>query len=86
MLAIVVAQLGGPEVLVLVEQPDPVAGPGGEIYRYTLESDTLNLQQLSEIQRWTVIPALKSAGPATFAPEVAPLVSAASRAFTQTTG
>jgi cobalt-zinc-cadmium resistance protein CzcA len=39
---------------------DPVAGPGGEIYRYTLESDTKNLQELSEIQRWTVIPALKS--------------------------
>ena len=39
---------------------DPVAGPGGEIYRYTLVSDTRNLQELSEIQRWTVIPALKS--------------------------
>src|SRR5215813_13897554 len=39
---------------------DPVAGPGGEIYRYTLESDTKNLQELSELQRWTVIPALKS--------------------------
>ncbi len=39
---------------------DPVAGPGGEIYRYTLESTTRNLQELSEIQRWTVIPALKS--------------------------
>src|ERR1700751_748125 len=39
---------------------DPVAGPGGEIYRYTLESDTRNLQELSEIQRWVVIPALKS--------------------------
>jgi heavy metal efflux system protein len=39
---------------------DPVAGPGGEIYRYTLESDTRNLQELSEIQRWTVIPAMKS--------------------------
>jgi cobalt-zinc-cadmium resistance protein CzcA len=39
---------------------DPVSGPGGEIYRYTLESDTRNLQELSEIQRWTVIPALKS--------------------------
>src|SRR6202034_3971123 len=39
---------------------DPVAGPGGEIYRYTLESETKNLQELSEIQRWTVIPALKS--------------------------
>jgi heavy metal efflux system protein len=39
---------------------DPVAGPGGEIYRYTLESDTRNLRELSEIQRWIVIPALKS--------------------------
>src|ERR1700720_2647545 len=39
---------------------DPVAGPGGEILRYTLESDTKNLQELSEIQRWTVIPAIKS--------------------------
>src|SRR5271156_4979076 len=39
---------------------DPVAGAGGEIYRYTLESDSKNLQELSEIQRWTVIPALKS--------------------------
>ncbi|MBV9697919.1 MAG: efflux RND transporter permease subunit [Gammaproteobacteria bacterium] len=39
---------------------DPVTGPGGEIYRYTLESDTKNLQELSEIQRWRVIPALKS--------------------------
>jgi len=39
---------------------DPVAGPGGEIYRYTLESSTRNLQELSEIQRWIVIPALKS--------------------------
>jgi heavy metal efflux system protein len=38
----------------------PVAGPGGEIFRYTLESDTRNLQELSEIQRWTVLPALKS--------------------------
>src|SRR5579871_856637 len=39
---------------------DPVAGPGGEIYRYTLESRSKNLQELSEIQRWVVIPALKS--------------------------
>jgi cobalt-zinc-cadmium resistance protein CzcA len=37
---------------------DPVSGPSGEIYRYTLESDSQNLMQLSEIQRWTVIPAL----------------------------
>jgi cobalt-zinc-cadmium resistance protein CzcA len=39
---------------------DPVAGPGGEIYRYTLESATKNLQELSEIQRWIVIPAIKA--------------------------
>src|SRR5271170_8123777 len=39
---------------------EPVSGPGGEIYRYTLESDGKNLQELSEIQRWKVIPALKS--------------------------
>ncbi|MBF0517080.1 MAG: efflux RND transporter permease subunit [Nitrospirae bacterium] len=38
---------------------DPVSGPVGEIYRYTLESDTKNLMELSEIQRWIVIPALK---------------------------
>jgi heavy metal efflux system protein len=39
---------------------DPVSGPAGEIYRYTVESDTRNLQELSEIQRWTVIPAIRS--------------------------
>src|SRR5215475_698503 len=39
---------------------DPVSGPAGEIYRYTLASDAKNLQELSEIQRWTIIPALKS--------------------------
>src|SRR5580693_7263526 len=39
---------------------DPVSGPAGEIYRYTLESDSKNLQELSEIQRWVVIPAMKS--------------------------
>ncbi len=38
---------------------DPVAGPAGEIYRYTLESDTRNLMELSEIQRWIVIPGLR---------------------------
>jgi cobalt-zinc-cadmium resistance protein CzcA len=37
---------------------DPVSGPSGEIYRYTVESDRMNLMQLSEIQRWTIIPAL----------------------------
>jgi len=38
---------------------DPVASPAGEIYRYTLESDTKNLMELSEIQRWIVIPGLR---------------------------
>ena len=37
----------------------PVSGSGGEIYRYTLESDTKNLMELSEIQRWIVMPAFK---------------------------
>jgi len=37
----------------------PLTGPTGEIYRYTLESDTKNLMELSEIQRWIVIPALE---------------------------
>ncbi|MBB3178048.1 efflux RND transporter permease subunit [Variovorax sp. Sphag1AA] len=37
----------------------PLAGPAGEIFRYTLESDTRNLMELSEIQRWKVIPALR---------------------------
>ncbi|GAA4496801.1 efflux RND transporter permease subunit [Gluconacetobacter tumulicola] len=36
----------------------PVTGPAGEIYRYTLRSDSLNLMQLSDIQNWVVIPAL----------------------------
>jgi cobalt-zinc-cadmium resistance protein CzcA len=38
---------------------DAVTTPEGEIYRYTLESDTKNLMELSEIQRWIVIPALE---------------------------
>jgi cobalt-zinc-cadmium resistance protein CzcA len=38
---------------------DPVTSPVGEVYRYTLESDSKNLMDLSEIQRWTVIPALE---------------------------
>lgn len=38
---------------------DPVSSPAGEIYRYTLESDTKNLMELSEIQRWIVIPGLQ---------------------------
>src|SRR5580698_1170675 len=38
---------------------DPVSAPELEIYRYTLESDTKNLMELSEIQRWVVQPALR---------------------------
>ena len=38
---------------------DPVSSPTGQIYYYTLESDTKGQRELSEIQRWTVIPALK---------------------------
>jgi cobalt-zinc-cadmium resistance protein CzcA len=38
---------------------DPVSAPELEIYRYTLESDTKNLMELSEIQRWIVQPALR---------------------------
>ena len=38
---------------------DPISSPVGEIYRYTLESDTKNLMQLSEIQRWIVMPAFR---------------------------
>lgn len=36
----------------------PLTGPTGEILRYTLESDAKNLDELSEIQRWIVLPAL----------------------------
>ncbi|MFT9256556.1 MAG: CusA/CzcA family heavy metal efflux RND transporter [Acetobacter sp.] len=36
----------------------PVTGPAGEVYRYTLQSDKLNLMQLSDIQNWVIIPAL----------------------------
>lgn len=38
---------------------DAVTGAAGEIYRYTLESDSKNLMELSEIQRWIVIPELR---------------------------
>ncbi len=36
-----------------------VTAPTGEIYRYTLESGSRNLLELSELQRWKVIPALQ---------------------------
>jgi cobalt-zinc-cadmium resistance protein CzcA len=38
---------------------DPVTSPTGQIYYYTLESDTKGQRELSEIQRWIVIPGLK---------------------------
>jgi len=38
---------------------DPLSSPTGQIFYYTLESDTKGLRDLSEIQRWVVIPALK---------------------------
>jgi cobalt-zinc-cadmium resistance protein CzcA len=38
---------------------DPLTSPTGQIYYYTLESDTKGLRELSEIERWVVIPALK---------------------------
>jgi cobalt-zinc-cadmium resistance protein CzcA len=38
---------------------DPLSSPTGQILYYTLDSTTKNLRELSEIQQWTVIPALK---------------------------
>jgi cobalt-zinc-cadmium resistance protein CzcA len=38
---------------------DAYTSPIGEIYRYTLESPTRSLRELSELQFWTVIPRLK---------------------------
>ncbi|CDG81509.1 efflux RND transporter permease subunit [Janthinobacterium agaricidamnosum] len=38
---------------------DPYTSPTGEIYRYTLESKTRSLRELSELQFWTVIPRLQ---------------------------
>jgi len=43
----------------LTSELDPLTSPTGEIFKYTLESDSKGLRELSEIQRWTVIPALK---------------------------
>jgi heavy metal efflux system protein len=37
----------------------PMTAPEGEIFRYTVESDTKNLMELSEIHRWIIIPSLK---------------------------
>lgn len=38
---------------------DAYTSPIGEIYRYTLESQSRDLRELSELQFWTVIPRLK---------------------------
>src|SRR3984893_13838748 len=38
---------------------DPVTSPTGQIFYYTVESDTKGMRELSEIERWVVIPALK---------------------------
>jgi len=38
---------------------DPLSSPTGQILYYTLESNTKNLRELSEIELWTVIPTLK---------------------------
>jgi cobalt-zinc-cadmium resistance protein CzcA len=38
---------------------DPVSSPTGLIYYYILRSDTKGQRELSEFQRWTVIPELK---------------------------
>jgi len=38
---------------------DPLSSPTGQIFYYTLQSDTKGLRELSELQRWVVAPALK---------------------------
>jgi cobalt-zinc-cadmium resistance protein CzcA len=38
---------------------DPLTSAVGEIYRYTLESKGRSVRELTEIQKWQVIPALK---------------------------
>jgi heavy metal efflux system protein len=38
---------------------DPLSSPTGQILYYTLDSETKNLRELSEIEQWTVIPTLK---------------------------
>ncbi|HYL55553.1 MAG TPA: CusA/CzcA family heavy metal efflux RND transporter [Gemmatimonadales bacterium] len=38
---------------------DPLTSPIGEIYRYTLESQSRSSRELRELQEWVVIPALK---------------------------
>ncbi|HMY57482.1 MAG TPA: CusA/CzcA family heavy metal efflux RND transporter, partial [Pseudomonadota bacterium] len=38
---------------------DPLTSPIGEIYRYTLESNSRSQRELRELQRWVVIPTLR---------------------------
>ncbi|PPU78190.1 CusA/CzcA family heavy metal efflux RND transporter [Xanthomonas cucurbitae] len=40
---------------------DPYTSPTGEIFRYTLESTSRSLRELSELQFWTVIPRIRKA-------------------------
>src|SRR5436309_485225 len=43
----------------LTPELGPLSTATGEIYKYILESDTKTLRELSEIQKWIVVPALK---------------------------
>lgn len=38
---------------------NPLTSPTGEIYRYILESDSLDLRELTDLHKWTIIPRLK---------------------------
>ena len=38
---------------------DPLTSPIGEIYRYTLESNSRSQRELRELQRWVVVPTLR---------------------------
>jgi len=40
-------------------QLDPLTSAVGEIYRYSLESKTRSVRELTELQTWVVVPALK---------------------------
>jgi len=38
---------------------NPLTSPTGEIYRYIIESENLSLRELTELQKWVIIPRLK---------------------------
>jgi len=38
---------------------NPLTSPTGEIFRYVIESQTHNLRELTELQKWVIIPRLK---------------------------